>query len=438
MKFVLKCKECKHEIPNFQKWFEVKQACPKCGSHQADVVYLDEMKGVKKLVDNKTVKPDSVWYYFDYLPLNNQKNIVSVGDEGVVPIEKWDFFEKFAKEKYGLNIKVYAHRNDRHIATGTFKDLAGTVVASVLKETGVKNYVAASTGNIGVAYSHYLAKARISLSVFIPNTSLKSQEAEIGSFGQSVFRVDGDYAAAKKMAKDFAAKHNVILTGGNFDPMRIEAKKTMVYEWLRVMPYFPTVFMQAISGGSGPLGIAKATEELAPLNLCKMPRFILPQPHRCAPMAEAWKTAKAENFPENWEAKYPVYENPETTIETLSTGNPTAYPALAKVVKKSAGEIISCQEENAIDVTRLIAYEKNVRIGPAAAITVVGFFQSLRDGLIVDGDVVMLNIGEGVSRSHKYVEKLKYSSQFVSKLDDAKLMDRNSYREKLWQAVEAI
>ena len=308
-----------------------------------------------------------------------------------------------------------------------------------MKENKVENYVGASTGNIGVAYSRYLAAAGISLSLFIPESSTKTQEAEVSSYGQTLFRVTGDYAAAKHMAKDFATKHNLLLTGGNFDPMRLEAKKTMVYEWLRVLPEFPTVFMQAISGGSGPLGIAKSCKELEDKNVFdKMPRFILPQPHRCAPMAEAWDTAKKNNFPEGWSKEYPVYENPETTIQTLATGNPTAYPPLAELVKESEGEIISCIEEKTLDVTRLVAYETTLRVGPAAAITVVGFLQSLREGTIKNGDVVMLNIGESTWRSPEYVAQLSYSTRTVSTLDETELIDRKSYRKKLWDAIEDI
>jgi len=438
-KFYLKCKKCGHRIDTFQEWFTVKQHCPKCACPQADVIYLESMENLRELVADKNATLKNVWHYFKFLPLLNSENVVSFGGEGVVPINHWEFLEEYAKQRYNIHIKVYAHRNDLHRATGTFKDLAGTVVASVLKENNVKQYVAASTGNIGTAYSCYLAKAGISATVFIPDSSIKAQESEISSFGQTVVRTKGDYAFAKTVAKNFADKHNIILTGGNFDPMRIEAKKTMVYEWLRVLPEFPTVFLQAISGGSGPLGIAKASAELEGLGFfSKMPRFILPQPHRCAPMVEAWEKAKSEKFPEGWENNYPVYDNPQTTIRTLATGNPTAYPALAPVVKLSGGEIISCVEEKTFDVTRYIAYKCGVRIGPAAAITVVGFFQALREKQIVDGDVVMLNIGEGVGRSPEYVEQLAYTSQTVDNVDDCKLIDRKIYEQQLLKEIDSI
>lgn len=436
-KFYLQCKSCGEKIDNFSDWFAHGQKCPKCGGIQADVMYYEDFSNLMSLVKDPNFKPKSVWDYFDFLPLLKRENIISEGFEGVNRIDNWTFFEEYAKRKFNLDITVYAHRQDTNYATGTFKDLAGTVVASVLKENKVENYVGASTGNIGVAYSRYLAAAGISLSLFIPESSTKTQEAEVSSYGQTLFRVRGDYAAAKHMAKDFATKNNLLLTGGNFDPMRLEAKKTMVYEWLRVLPVFPTVFMQAISGGSGPLGIAKSSKELEGQGV-KMPRFILPQPHRCAPMAEAWETAKKNNFPEGWSKEYPVYENPETTIVTLATGNPTAYPPLAELVKESKGEIISCIEEKAMDITRLVAYETTLRVGPAAAITVVGFLQSLREGTIKNGDVVMLNIGESTWRSPEYIAKLSYSTRTISSLDETEVIDRKSYKKQLWDAIEDI
>jgi threonine synthase len=435
LKFYLVCLRCNHKIESFGIWFDSGQRCPECGNNQADVVYTDHMARIEDFLHDKSAADSGLWRYFDYLPLNNKENIVSCG-EGLVPIDRWRYLETFAKEKYGLDLKVFAHRHDDNFATGTFKDLAGSMIASVLKENGVKIYAVASTGNIGVAYSRYLSAADISLYAFLPLNASHSQEAEISCFGQKVFRVNGDYHAAKELALEFSQKHGILLAAGNFDPMRIEAKKTMVYEWLRLMLDFPTVYIQALSGGTGPIGIAKACREMKEMNFFeKMPRFILTQTDKCSPMADAWAEAKKSGFPEGWEKSYPIYHNPETIIPTLATGYPKTYPEIAKLVRESGGEINSFPEVDTVPITRLVANESAVRIGPAAAIAVGGFFKSLTDGLLRQGDVVLINVGEGIRRAPGFMAKLIYETTTVNDLGDCHLMDRNLYRKKLWEDV---
>jgi len=392
-KFYLKCTSCGEEIDTFNKWFQHGQRCPECGDNKADVIYMDKMARIDDLLHDKDPCFSGLWRYFDYLPLNSKENIVSCG-EGIVPIDRWRFLEKFAEENHGIKLKVFAHRHDDNFATGTFKDLAGSMIASVLKENGIKTYVTASTGNVGVAYARYLAAADITLYAFIPSNASLAQEAEIGCFGQKVFRVNGDYQAAKEMALEFSRKNNMLLAAGNFDPMRIESKKTMVYEWLRLMLDFPTVYIQALSGGTGPLGIAKACRE-----------------------------------------SYPIYHDPETIIPTLATGYPKTYPSVSKLVLESGGEINDFPEEDTIPITRLVAYESAVRIGPAAAIAVGGFFRSLSDGLLKEGDIVIINVGEGIRRAPGFMAKLIYSTTHVDSIGQCTLMDREKYRKKLWDDI---
>jgi len=435
-KFSLRCSLCGGEIDGFAKWFASDQRCPECGSNRADVKYREDVRKVRELIRKDVIDSDGLWHYFDFLPLLERKNIVTAG-EGIVPIHRWEFLEKYAREKFHRNCRVYAHRHDDNYATGTFKDLSGTIVASVLKENGIKSYVAASTGNIAVAYARYLTAAGLSLYAFIPENSSPSQEAEIACFGQQVFRVKGDYARAKEVALEFSNKFKIPLAAGNFDPMRIEAKKTMVLEWLRIMDEFPTVYMQALSGGTGPLAIAKGLKEIEPLRLVpRMPKMILVQSDKCSPMADAWEEAKAKGFPDGWEKTYPIYHNPETTIPTLATGYPTTYPVLSPVVRASGGEIIACDEQAVVLMARLVAFKQSVRMGPAAAIVVAGFIKSLRRGLIKEGEVVILNIGEGMRRAPEFQQKMIFTSKKIKSVDEAALSDKKEFEKRLWAEAE--
>jgi threonine synthase len=437
-KFYLHCTKCEYHIADFKEWFDNMQKCPKCGGVIVDVKYNRNPEDLKKLIFSKDKEPKNVWYYFDFLPLNNAENSISRG-EGVIPLERWTFLENYAKKKYGLSIKVNAYRNDLNPGTGTFKDVAAAVASSVLKENGVKEFCIASTGNIANAYSHYLAEAGISLAVFVPNDALKANEAEVNSYGQKLFRVNGDSAVAKHVAAEYSAKYSILMSGGNTDPMRVEAKKTMVFEWLRQIGEVPNVYVQALSGGTGPIAIEKAYKDLAGLGLVdKLPRFIMVQPSGCAPMTHGWEKAKVEGFPSGWLCNYPIYENPITKVPTLATGKPGTYPIIADLVRRSGGEIIEFNEEYIVDIARAVAFENTVRVGPAAAIALGGFFESLHKGIIKEGDNVLINVGEGVRRAPDFVEEMMYTTMHVNSIDDCERFDREQYRDVLWKKIDEI
>ncbi|PLX05353.1 MAG: hypothetical protein C0594_07755 [Marinilabiliales bacterium] len=431
-KFHLRCKDCSYIVKDFKEWFSLNQKCPKCSGKWVLAEYQNDFSGLIPVINEANGKAKDLFHYFDYLPLNNTDNIVSEG-EGIIPVERWEFLEKFAKESCNLDLEVMVYRNDMNPGTGTFKDIAAALVASVLKEAGVKEYVVASTGNIANAFAHYLALAGISLTVFIPQDALLSNEAGVGSYGQRVYRVKGDYHKAKKLASEYSQKYNVLISGGNIDPMRVEAKKTMVYEWLRLLNKLPDVYIQALSGGTGPIAIDKGIDELGNLNLInKRPRYILIQPDQCDPMTKAWDNAKAKGFPEGWQQEYPVMDNPVTKVPTLATGNPITFPIIADVVKNSGGEIISFTENEISDVARLVAYETSIKIGPAATIAVGGFFEALHKGHIKNGESVMINVGEGVRRAPELMNEMTYTTKLVDSLDECEPTDRAIFRDGLW------
>lgn len=431
-KFHFECRSCGNKIDGFKEWFAHGQKCSKCGKSNIYTIYNTDKEKLKKLVASD-VKPDSLWHYFDFLPLNDAKNIVSDG-EGVSPIQQWHFLEKFAKQQYGLNLKVFVNRNDYSPGTGTFKDKGGTLIASVLKEQGVKEYVVASTGNTANSVALYLAKAGISASIFVPQDALSENFVHIGSLGQKVYFVKGDYAYAKKIAAEYAKKHGLLISLGNLDPLRLEAKKTTAFEIIRQLGKMPDVYIQAVSGGTAPLALEKAFIDFGDTGILgDIPKMIFIQGHYCAPQVDAWNKAKETNFPEGWEMDYPIYDNPKVYVPTIATGNPGLYPQLAKLVKRTNGEYYAVHEETSIDVARLVAYEKAAKIGPASAIAILGFFEALKNNALKDGQSVFINIGEGVARAISFLEDVSYTLEEISSVEDTKRFDREQYREFVWK-----
>lgn len=380
-------------------------------------------------------EPDSFWHYFPYLPLLRRRHIISL-KEGAIPVEKWTFLEEFAKEKFGLNINVHVYRNDLNGGTGTFKDIAASLAASLFKEIGIDQYCIASTGNSATAYAKYLSMAKVNCSVFMPEDTLKASEATISSYGQQVFKVLGDYAKAKEIAAGYARIHNIPMSTGNIDPIRIEAKKTMVFEWIRQMDKFPDVYIQAISGGTGPLAIDKGIRELKGIYPeLKNPRFLLVQTDGCDPMVQAWEKAEKEGFPEGFEKEYPIIDNPQTEVPTLATGNPATYPILAKLVQKTGGSFLRMQERKLLSVGKIMAYEKKVIPGPASAVCMAGFFIALKKNKIKDGETVLINLGEGANRAPYFLEQMIYTTKSVNSVEDCAPHHIEDFRTKLWNDI---
>jgi threonine synthase len=431
-KYFFECRNCGNEIDGFRQWFGTGQQCPSCGSKWVDVRYPGGHQGIARLVNQDGNLARSLFHYFDFLPLDNPENIISLG-EGTIPVDRWTFLEEFAREHYNLDLTVLAYRNDLNAGTGTFKDVAAAMAASVLRENGINEYCVASTGNIANAFACYMAKAGVSLSVFIPEDALRANEAGVGCYGQRVFRVKGDYALAKKICAEFSKEYNIPMSGGNIDPARVEAKRTQVFEWIRQLGYIPDVYIQSLAGGTGPIAIDKGLNDIRALGLFDHdPRYVLVQASGCNPMTVAWENAKKTGYPDGWTRDFPVFDKPATRVPTLANGNPQTYPILAPLVKKTGGEFITFNEDLCSAATRLVAFETTVKPGPAAAVAVGGFFEALKQGILKNGERVIINIGEGIHRSPELLDEMIYTTKWISEVGDCKPFNRADYRNQLY------
>jgi len=404
-KYYLKCVKCGNITPDFPTWFQTNQECVQCKSKHSEVWYNTDYTSFKDLLLQYS---ESFWHYFDFLPLNDKNNVTSC-KEGAIPIEKWDFLSLYAKKEFGIDCNTLVYRNDLNGGTNTFKDVAASLAASLFKEHGIKQYTVASTGNTATAYSKYLALAGVKFTVFVPNCVVQDSVDEIRSYNQEVQIVNGDYAFAKKVAADYHQQNQVLISAGNIDPIRVEAKKTMVFEFLRQLGKMPDVYIQAVSGGTGPIAIDKGVREIEQIEpKAKLPRIILVQQDTCDPMVQGWERATAEKFPEGWENNYPIIENPQTCVSILSTGNPGMFPVVAPVVKKSGGTFVRVKECNLLDLATHIYKEKNVILGPASIVCLLGFYEALREKKIKNGETVLINTGEGAVRA-RWFQKAVYS-----------------------------
>ena len=398
-KYHLYCTSCGKEIEDFGQWFAQGQKCS-CGCQRAEARYFTDYGKLPELCKGKA---ENLFHWFDFLPLNSRENIVTLG-EGAVPMEQWGFLKEYAKREYGIDCTPLVSRSDLSGGTGTFKDPAAALGASLFREWGVKAFSAASTGNTATAFSRYCAEAGVKFTIFVPSDVSPDTALTILSHGQDLRVSQGNYGDAKREAAEFSKETGTLMTAGNIDPIRVESKRTLVFEYLRQLGRIPDVYIQAVAGGTAPIALDKGVRELNAEGIdIKLPRMILAQQDTCDPMVQGWENAVKAGFPEGWEKDFPSLK-PRTEISILSTGTPGMFPIVAPIVRKSGGSFVRVKEDSLVELAKWIYKESGIIPGPASMVCIAGFLKALEEGHIHNGDVVSINMGEGSARNTKFKE----------------------------------
>jgi threonine synthase len=105
-------------------------------------------------------------------------------------------------------------KDERQGPTASFKDRQAAVTIAALKEAGITEMVAASTGNVAISYSAYAARASIKLWAFLTSLVPGSKMREVAIYGTQVIKVTGSYDQAKQIAAEFARKRSLYLDLG--------------------------------------------------------------------------------------------------------------------------------------------------------------------------------------------------------------------------------
>lgn len=340
----------------------------------------------------------NLWRYREVLPVQDAANIVSLG-EGGTPLVKSHALAA------SLGLKHLYIKDERQQPTSSFKDRQATVAISALREMGVDELVVASTGNVAISYAAYCARAGIKLWAFFPSLTPGDKMRESALYGAEVIKITGTYDQTKELAARFAHTKGIFLDRGIKSVAAIEAMKTMAYEiaedlgeeltggqrWVA-----PDWFLQSVSGGMGPIGVAKGFREMMRFGLVdRMPKLGMVQSAGCAPMVEAFKRGQRIATP---------IENPQTIITTLATGNPgRAYEILYDYVQQHGGHFTAASDEDAFTATLILARTDGISVEPATAVTFAGLITMVRERAIKPDDVVVVNCSGHTMTVEKHI-----------------------------------
>ena len=413
----LVCVYCHHRMPYNKPTPE----CPVCGENILEAHYdLEPLKNGNWARLIKDRKP-SLWRYHELLPLHDTHNVVTLG-EGATPLLHMPQLGSM------LGLKHLYVKDERQGPTGSFKDRQASVAISVMREMGISEAVVASTGNVAMAYAAYAARAGIKLWVFLTSLVPGDKMREVALYGAEVIKVTGTYDETKLVANRFAKSKGLYEDRGIKSIAAVESMKTMAYEIAEQLGRAPDWFIQGVSGGMGPIGVAKGFRELMELGVVDhIPSLGIVQSAGCAPMTNAWKAGQPIATP---------VESPETLIATLSTGNPgRAYQMLYDTMQAYGGAAESATDEEAFNALRILARTEGVSIEPATGVTFAGLIKLVRAGTIKPDDFVVVNCS-----GHTFpVEKHILGDQWKRDVDVAPVGKRiNLPTEGLLSALEQV
>ena len=369
----LECNICGHQqayVPF------VPAICPKCESQWVEAHYNYEAfkREVLRGIPNR---PSNLWRFQDVLPLSNP-SALDLYPAGGTPL--W-LSHRFAPDLGHDSVYI---KDERYGPTSSFKDRQAAVAVAAMNENGIREAVIASTGNAAVAYAAACARAGIKLWVFM--TSLVPQEKlrEAALFGAEVIRVSGNYDQTKQIASQFAQRKNLLLDRGASSVPARESMKTIAYEIVEQLGWrAPDWYIQAVSGGLGPLGVYQGFKEMYNMGLInKVPKLAIIQAEGCAPMVHAFKAGK--------DVATPIV--PDTRIIILSTGDPSkAYTYLWNLTQQYGGVMESVTDLEAYEAMKALAKSEGMAVEPATSVAFAGFQKLSKQGVIGKDELVAIN-----------------------------------------------
>jgi threonine synthase len=377
----IECAACGHT----QSADVMAAACPECGSGWLDARYdYDRVKPI--WADGLSERAANLWRYQELIPIDQRDPEVSM-TEGSTPLLRLYPYER-----------MYDHapifvKDERQGPTSSFKDRQAALAVTALKRAGITSCVLASTGNAGAAYAAYCARAGIKLWLFLTHLVPDEKMREAALYGAEVVKVDGTYDEAKTVAAEFAQRKGFHLDRGARAIPGKEAMKTIAFELAEQLALefdhrrgrwvAPDWYIQAVSGGIGPLGVWKGFEELLRMSLIdKMPKLGIIQAAGCAPMVEAHQRGDVTAAP----------VIPQTLIHVLATGDPGfSYIMLDKAVRSNGGVMLSIEDGEAFAAMRRVASTAGLSVEPATAVAFAGLEQMLYEGIIDSDEIVVVN-----------------------------------------------
>lgn len=341
-------------------------------------------------------RPNNMWRYREFLPINDEKNIVSLG-EGGTPLFKAN------KLNTAIGIEELYWKDEGGNPTGSFKARGMSAAISKAKELGIKKVAIPTAGNAGVALAAYGARAGIHVHVYMPRETPDQHKREVRYYGAKLTEIDGNIGDCGKLVAELTAKGEWFNVSTLKEPYRLEGKKTMGYELAEQLNWeLPDVILYPTGGGTGLIGFWKAFDELEKLGWIgsKRPRLVAVQSQNCDGIVTA--------FHQNLAKSEPV-DKGFTIANGLRVPKSFADKLILKILYQCNGTAISVSDVEINESLNEVARLEGMFIAPEGAALWAALKRLKSENRIAKNEkVVLINTGSG----YKYLENI-FAGEYI-------------------------
>ncbi len=362
---------------------QIQRYCFNCNE---PLIAVYDYEGIKSRIkkDDFKGRVRSVWRYFEFLPVIDERNIISLG-EGWTPLLRLKRFGDM------IGLKNLFLKDESFNPTLSFKARGMSCAVSKCVELGIDKLAVPTAGNAGSALSAYCSKAGIKCFVSAPKDTPDMILKELESYGAEVQLVDGLISDAVKLIQ---SKTEFFDISTMKEPYRLQGKKTLGFEIAEQLDWeLPDWVIYPTGGGTGLIGIWLAFKELIEVGFVekKNTRMVAVQSSGCAPIVKAFKEEKE---------RAEFWNDAETIAYGLRVPKPFADRLILEIIRESNGIAVEVSDHEIIDTVKRLAKIEGIMFCPEGSTTVVAVEKLVESGIIKNDDIVVIfNTASGL----KYV-----------------------------------
>ncbi len=393
----LKCARCGREHPPETKIC----MCPSKDDGRLDIYY--DYTTLAEKVTKKTLagRLPGVWKYWELLPIQDKRSIVTLGEGGTPLIKATNLAKK-------IGLKTLFLKDETRNPTGSFKDRSMTVGASKALEFDARVVAIASSGNAAASLAAYSAKAGLKCYAFVLESAPIAKIAQIHLYGAEVVRVkevEKGVDPTVQMLRMVVERYGwyPCPSFGPFNPYQVEGSKTLSFEITEQLNWNAPDWV-VIPVGSACLftGVWKGFRDYCTLDLINtIPKLAAVQASGCAPLVRAFKQGKDPFEIEPW-------EHPDTVAGGLADVYPWDGDAALSALKETGGSAKAVSDQAILEAQKLLASTEGIFAEPSGVASLAGLIGLVDEG-VVDADelVVVLITGSGLKDPQVVVRRFK-------------------------------